>query len=160
MFWRMKNSEFQRVRGAGTKTLFKEMTERNEIPGLLTYKDGMPVGWCSIGPREKYLTSERSQRLKRIDDQPIWSIVCFNIHKSHRRQGMMSSLIRGALEHAQNNGASLVEAYPTDLHSPLLTGKKLTGYSGFMGIVDAFKENGFEEVGRASETQVIMRCSV
>ena len=51
----------------------------------------------------------------------------------------------------------IVEAYPIDMQAPLLAGKKLTGYSGYMGVASAFRAAGFVEVGRASETQFIMR---
>ena len=41
-----------------------------------------------------------------------------------------------------------------------MAGKSLTGYSGFTGIASVFREVGFVEVGRASETQLIMRYTI
>ncbi len=38
--------------------------------------------------------------------------------------------------------------------------ENLTGYSGFTGIFSVFRDAGFVEVGRASETQLIMRYTM
>ena len=53
-----------------------------------------------------------------------------------------------------------VEGYPIDMQTPLLAGQKLTGYSGFMGIASVYRDAGFVEVDRASETQLIMRLII
>ena len=160
MYWRLERGEFNKLKGEGTKALLKELAEHNDIPGLLAYMDGKAVGWCSVGPRENYRALENSRVLKRVDEQPIWSIVCFFIDKGFRKQGLMSALVRGAVAFARSRGAKFVEAYPTDMEAPRLAGHKLGGCSGYMGIARAFRENGFVEVGRASETQLIMRCTI
>jgi hypothetical protein len=72
----------------------------------------------------------------------------------------MESLLRGAVGYAASQGAQIVEGYPIDMQAPRLAGQKLTGYSGYMGIASAFRVVGFCEVGRASETQLIMRYYV
>ncbi len=46
------------------------------------------------------------------------------------------------------------------MQAPKLAGQKLTGCSGYMGIASVFREIGFVEAGRASETQLIMRYTV
>ncbi|CUS04893.2 protein of unknown function [Candidatus Promineifilum breve] len=43
---------------------------------------------------------------------------------------------------------AIIEGYPIDMQTSLLEGKKLTGYSGFMGIASVYREVGFVEVGR------------
>jgi hypothetical protein len=43
------------------------------------------------------------------------------------------------------------------MQSDKLAGQKLNSYAGYMGIASAFREAGFVEAGRASETQLIMR---
>ena len=159
-FWRIRRSDFSKLGSTEKKELLKEWTEEPIAPGVLAYEDGKAVGWCSIQPREKLLALANSQVLKAVDDQPVWSIVCFFIEKTHRRRGVMEALLRGAVEYARQNGAGIVEGYPIDMQSPPLTGKRLTGYGGYMGIASAYRRAGFTEVGRASETQLIMRCQV
>lgn len=157
LFWRLERAQFKKLNGEGRKAVLREMTLSDQEPGLLAYLDGKPVGWCSVGPREDYRALERSRLLKRLDQQPTWSIVCFYIDKAYRKQGIMKALIRGAVEYAESHAAQIVEAYPIDLQAPKLEGQKLSGCGGYMGIAEAFRKAGFVEAGRASETQPIMR---
>lgn len=160
MFWRMKRKDFANLHGEGTREALKELTCSNKVPGLLAYLDGKPIGWCSLGPREDFKALENSRSLRRVDDTPTWSMVCFFIAKPYRKKGVMTQLVKAAVEYAARNHAQAVEAYPIDLQSHLLTGKTLTGYSGYMGIASVFREAGFEKVADASETQLIMRYGI
>lgn len=157
MFRRLRSAEFNRMTGEERKAALHALTKREVAPGLLAYLDGEPAGWVSIGPRPDFAMLERSRVLKRVDDTPVWTIVCFFIAKPYRRQGLMTALLRAAVEYARQHGAPAVEAHPLDLHSELLEGKTLKGYSGFTGIAAVFRQAGFEQVGQASETQLIMR---
>ena len=159
-FWRMERSDFKRLKGQGTKAALRAMTCANEVPGVLAFVNGRPAGWCSLGPREAFRALENSRILKRMDNQPVWSIVCFFVAKEFRSQGMMVELLRGAVRYAQEQGAQIVEGYPIDMQTPKLWGQKLSGVAGYMGVAGAFREVGFQEVGRASETQLIMRYAV
>lgn len=160
MFWRLERAMFKKTKGEGNRQILKQIVESNEQPGILAYDGTQAVGWCGIAPREKLAALENSRILKRVDDQPVWSITCFFIMKDARRQGIMESLIRAALKHAKTNGAQIVEAYPIDMQSPKLAGQTLNSYSGYMGVASAFRSLGFERVGQASETQLIMRLNL
>lgn len=160
MNWRLKRLVYKELDGEGRKAELRNMTYADRVPGVLAYQDGAPVGWCSIGPREEFAALETSRILKRIDDQPVWSIVCYYVAKTARRTGLMAALLRGAVEYAGQQGARIVEGYPIDMQTPLLEGKRLTGYSGYMGIASVYREVGFIEGGRASETQLIMRYTI
>ena len=106
------------------------------------------------------LCSPRSSRiLKRVDDQPVWSIVCFFINKTYRRQGV-TRLLAGAVAYAVSQGAKIIEGYPIDMQAEQLQGKRLTGFSGYMGIASVYRALGFTEAGLASDTQLIMRYTV
>ncbi len=157
MFWRLERAAFKNLKGDGTKAALKDMTLKNQAPGLLAYVDGQAVGWCSVGPRQDFAALESSRILKRVDDRPVWCIVCFFVAKPFRKQGILTGLLQGAVEYARENGADVIEGYPTDMQTYKLAGQKLTGYSGYMGIASVFRALGFVEVGRASETQLIMR---
>jgi GNAT superfamily N-acetyltransferase len=156
-FWQLKRSEFMKMRGEERKAAMRALVDTGVVPGVMLYEEGQAIGWCSIGPREGFPPLERSKTLKRIDDQPVWSIVCFFISKTQRKNGGMTRLLKGAVDYARQQGARVVEGYPINLQAPKFEGKKLIGYSGFMGIASAFRAAGFVEVGRASETQLIMR---
>jgi GNAT superfamily N-acetyltransferase len=160
MFWRLPFKEFKQIEGEGARVALKELTARKCAPGLLAYIDGEPIGWCSLAPRGDYLGLERSRRFKRVDDQPVWSIVCFFIKRAYRNKGVMAELLRGAVNYAAEHGAKVVEGYPVDLRAHLLAGKKLTGDSGYMGIASVFRAVGFKKVADVSETQLVMRYSI
>jgi GNAT superfamily N-acetyltransferase len=160
MFWRMKRTDFSKLGKEGHKALLRELTGQTIAPGVIAYIDQQPLGWCSIGPRENFIALENSRTLTRVDDQPVWSIVCFFIAREYRRQGTMLALLRGALHYAGACGARIVEAYPTDTQSPKLAGQRLKGLSVYKGIASPFRKAGFVEVGRAPETQLIMRYTI
>jgi GNAT superfamily N-acetyltransferase len=160
MFWRLRRKDFYKLNSEGRKAGLKEMILENKTPGLLAYINGQVAGWCSVAPREQYIALEYSRKIKRIDDKPVWTIMCFYVNRAYRFRGIMEALVHGAVDYARQNGVKIVEGYPIDMQSPQLSGHKLTGDSGFMGIASIFRRAGFVEVGRVSETQLIMRYIV
>jgi GNAT superfamily N-acetyltransferase len=122
------------------------------VPGILAYLQERPIGWCSVAPREQFPVLDRSRLLKRVDNRPVWSIVCFFVARPYRRQGLSSLLIRGALEYAKGQGATIVEAYPVDKESP-----KNTSVEAFTGFAKTFERLGFKQVIRRSASRPILR---
>lgn len=157
MFWRLPRKEFKQKKGAGTKREHKKQLAQGTVTGVIGYVDGQPAGWCSIGPRQAYAALEDSRILKRVDDTPVWSVVCYFVAKPYRKQNGMLRLLEGAVAYARKQGAVAVEGYPLDMDSPQLSGQKLNTYAGYMGIASVYQKLGFKQVGRASETQLIMR---
>lgn len=160
MYWRMTSSEFNKLPGEQRKARMQALVNSGTIPGLLLYDGSTPIGWCSLGPRESFPHLVKSKTIIPIDDQPGWSIVCFYIQKKYRRQGVMEALINGAVAFSKTQEARILEAYPTDMQSEIMTGKKLSGYHGYMGIASAFRRAGFIEVGRVNDVQSIMRYAI
>ena len=152
MYWRLRRADCQHGYGEGNKQAFKAALENGQVPGILAYHQGAPVGWCAIAPREETAVLDRSRTLKRVDDQPAWAITCLFISKPYRRQGMTELLIQAALEHAQLNGARIVEAYP--LRTEI---SKILPYERYMGIQSTFERMGFKVVGERSERRPVMR---
>lgn len=151
MWWRLPRSEFNRLQGEGNRLGLKALVESGAPTGLLAYLDGVPAGWISLAPREDYPVLERSRVLKRVDDQPVWSIVCFYIHRKARRRGLMSALIDAACEFAAAHGAGILEAYP------IITGENAPPVSTYMGNIDVFLRAGFVEVSRPKPKRPILR---
>ena len=133
----------------------KAIVESGEVPGILSYRGGSPVRWCSVAPREKYKSLERSPVLKMQDDTAVWSVVCFFVAKSARGQGVAQELIRGAVEYVRRQGGKVVEAYPT-----LPGSGSLAPASIYMGVPAIFERAGFVECARPSRGKAIMRCFI
>jgi GNAT superfamily N-acetyltransferase len=137
----------------------QSIIESGEVPGLLAYlveetakEPPTPVGWISVAPRERFSALERSRLFKPIDNQPVWSIVCFFVAKKYRRQGLTSQLLNGAVLYAAQNGARIVEAYPVEPKK-----ERAPDVFVYTGLASAFRKAGFVEVARRSETRPMMR---
>jgi GNAT superfamily N-acetyltransferase len=154
MWWRLTDAEFKRQVGEANKKAMKKIVDSGEVPGILAYVGDEPIGWCSLGPRENFGRLERSHMLRRIDNQPVWSIVCFYVAKSFRRRGVMESLLMAAIDYARTNGARIVEGYPVEFEG---TSKLDAAYTG---VVPLYEKLGFVEVLRRSDTRPIMRYFV
>src|SRR5690606_23506599 len=86
-------------------------------PGVLAYVEDEPAGWCSVAPRSTYRRLTNSRTIPFVDDRDPWSVVCFVVRAGFRRQGLMHHLLEGAVRHARDNGAEVVEGYPADAGS-------------------------------------------
>lgn len=155
MWWRLKRSQFEKQKGQANKKALKGIVESGEIPGIIAYAGSRPVAWCSVAPREKFPVLERSRVLKRIDEKPVWSVVCFFVSKSFRRSGMTVRLLRAAAEYAERYGATIVEGYPVDPKTD-----RMPDAFAWTGLASAFSKAGFLEVHRRLETRPIMRYVV
>jgi GNAT superfamily N-acetyltransferase len=93
---------------------------------------------------------ENSRVLKRIDDEKVWSVVCFFVDKKYRRKGVTEKLLEAALKYAKKNKAKVVEGYPID-------SEKTPSTFAWTGFAKAFLKVGFKEVHRGSPTRPIMR---
>lgn len=152
MWWRLSRSQFNKQKGEGNRKGLKKIVDSGEVPGLLAYAEGEPIGWCAVAPRERFLALERSRILKRVDEEPVWSVVCFFVAKPFRQKGVTVKLLKAAVEYAQKHGAKIVEGYPIE---PKKT--KMPDVFAYTGLASAFRQAGFVEVLRRSETRPIMR---
>jgi GNAT superfamily N-acetyltransferase len=151
LWWRVTRSEFSRMTNPERKQGLKRLVESGQPPGLLGYVGGTPVGWCSVGPRESFASLERSRKLKRIDAQPVWSVVCLFVDKRYRGQGAATKLLQAAVAYAAANGAQIVEGYPA---TPKARSQPV---DVFMGPASAFREAGFVKV---QADPLIMRYTI
>jgi GNAT superfamily N-acetyltransferase len=158
-WWRQTSAEFShgvQVRGAGNRSLMHEIVDSGAEPGLLAYRDGIPVGWISVAPRPQYGRVLRSRRIgpapEEAGDERVWSVVCFWIPRAERGKGVANELLRGAVEHARDRGASQLEAYPVDT-----AGGRHPAANIFTGTLAMFQRAGFQEVDRPRGAQLVMR---
>lgn len=152
MWWRLPRQEFVQGKGEGNKRAIRRLVAAGGTPGILAYSGGEPVGWCSVAPRESFPVLDRSRILKRVDDQPVWSVVCFFVAKKHRRQGLAVKLLEAAAAYAEERGARIVEGYPVEPKKG-----DMPDVFVYTGLASAFRKAGFVEVARRSETRPVMR---
>ncbi len=152
MWWRLKHSEFEKQKGEANRLAMKQIVDSRKVPGTLAYLEGEPVGWCSVAPRESFPRLERSRTLKRIDDQPVWSVVCFFIARPYRRPGVSVKLLQAAIHYVAAQGGNIVEGYPVEPKNG-----QTPGAFAWTGLASAFRKAGFREVHRPSPTRPIFR---
>lgn len=155
MLWRLKRSDFESQKGEGNRKAMRQLVESGEIPGILAYSGDRPVGWCAVAPRERYPALDRSRILKPVDDEPVWSVACFFVDKSHRQQGLSVELLRAAKRYVKAKGGKILEGYPVEPKK-----EEIPAVFAWTGVPSAFARAGFTEVARRSETHPIMRVEL
>jgi GNAT superfamily N-acetyltransferase len=148
MYWRIGRAYRERPREEN-RAAFREVVKRGPPPGLLAFDGDMAVGWCQLTPRDALPWLDRTWRLKRVDDVPVWSLSCFYVRKGYRRRGVASALIAAAVKAAQGAKAPVLEAYPLDA--------ELTPSSTSTGFASTFTRAGFKTVARRVPPRPIMR---
>ena len=143
---RLGAAEIEELGGGSREQAMRRLCEREHPPGVVTYRDGEPVGWCSIGPRADIPRLRSSRLIRPVDDVPVWSIICVVVRAGHRRQGVTGRLLAGAVEHAASRGAPAVEAYPVDPPGRM----DLT--MAFVGTRSLFERAGFT---KAADTDAV-----
>jgi GNAT superfamily N-acetyltransferase len=148
MYWRIGAAYRKRAREKN-KAAFRKIVKEGPPPGLLAFDGEAAVGWCQLTPREAVPWLDRTPRLQRVDDVPVWSLSCFYVRRGYRRQGVTAALIAAALKAAKRAKAPAVEAYPLDADE--------TPSASFTGYVSTFARDGFTMVTRRTPPRPIMR---
>ena len=156
MWFRLSGPEFRARSYDGTRRAMARLVRENRQPGLLAYVGREPAGWVSVAPREEFGRIERSPALRRVDDEPVWSIVCFYIDRRFRHMGLGKQLLEAAADHAARKGARIVEGYPWDT----TTGRRISNAEAYIGLLPMFEAAGFREVARRSTSRPIVRKEV
>lgn len=132
----------------------KALVDAGRPPGLIGYRRGVAVGWVSLGPRREFAKLVRSPVMKALDDQPVWSIICFVVPAEHRGQGVARALLDGAIAYAKKRGATLLEAYPVDKV------ERSADDAMWFGAKSMYDRAGFTEVARRRPHRPIVRLEV
>jgi ribosomal protein S18 acetylase RimI-like enzyme len=138
------------TKAQANKAAFKAIVDAGRMTGVIGYRDGVPVGWLSFGPREDFDKLRRSPVMKAVDDLPVWSVICFVVPAEHRSTGVATALLDGAIAFARERGITL-EAYPVDREG------RSADDSMWFGAKSMFDAAGFEEVARRKPQRPVVR---
>jgi GNAT superfamily N-acetyltransferase len=150
MYWRIGPRYRDRPREENKRDL-EQLAGSAQPLGLLAFDGGLAVGWCELAPRASLGWLALGRYFGPVDDLPVWSVPCFYVRRTHRRQGVMGALIEAAVAAAASAGAPALEAYPVDT--------AVLGHTRnlFLGVASAFARHGFQVVARRQPDRPVMR---
>jgi len=154
MFPLLGRKAWEAGKGRGNRRAMKQRVDSGVVPGLLAYEVDEPIGWIALAPRETYPLLERSRVMAPVDDEPVWSVVCFFVARQHRGRGVTVDLLNAAANYARQLGGRILEGYPVD------PDKRAAPAFIWHGTAAAFRKAGFEEVVRRSPTRPLMRLEL
>jgi GNAT superfamily N-acetyltransferase len=147
-FWRKRGSGASPAQAESNRELLRGLAAREGIaPGLVAFRGARAVGWVSVGPREDYERLEHSRVLARVDDRPVWSVVCFVVSRTERGRGVANALLEAATQYAREHGATLLEGYPIETG-----GGRVSSASAYTGTLGMFERAGFDVVATRQAT--------
>lgn len=155
MWFRQGSAEFRARHGESNRRALRRLVKAAVAPGVIAYRDGEPAGWCAVAPREQYPRLLRSRTLAPRDDRPAWAVTCFYVKPGLRRGGLGRPLLEAAVRYARAHGARLLEGYPIDPVTRVVTNSE-----AFHGLVSTFRACGFRELERRSPNRPIMRLEL
>jgi GNAT superfamily N-acetyltransferase len=95
------------------------------------------LGWCQFGsPEELPRIKSRAAYEKSLTTPPDWRIACNFVGKGHRRKGVATAALAGALELIAGLGGGAVEGYPE------AAGSVPAGFL-FNGALSTYEQLGF-----------------
>jgi GNAT superfamily N-acetyltransferase len=178
-FFALAGADFASTSPTDRKALLKDRFDGGmPAPGVLAHRNGTPVGWCAVEPRQCYPRILRSQVLKAAGpdivgpalagaaaseaaaESPgannVWSVSCFVVSPGHRHSGVAAALLAAAVEHAKAHGASVVEGYPVDAAKRPKAGPP----DLYHGTLRLFLAAGFDVVSDAVPGRAVVRLRV
>jgi GNAT superfamily N-acetyltransferase len=150
--------EYHAAGAAANRQKFEALALESKEPlGLVAYRQGQPIAWCAVGPKERFARAVRTPTLKAASAGPAeiaWFVPCFFVRSDHRRTGVTRALLKRAVELAFEHGAELIEGFPFSGNRPRASGDRQVGTE------EVFASVGFAPVRRPSESRVVMQCRV
>ena len=100
---------------ASNRRLKLERIQRGAAHAALVFDGDDCVGWCQFGaPEEVPRIKNRAAYEKGQSTPPDWRIACNFVGKGHRRRGVATAALAGALDLIARLGGGTVEGYPED----------------------------------------------
>jgi len=162
-WFRFRGRDFTNSTGAQNRADFEAaatVLAPERAPGLVAYQDASVVGWTSLGPREDFDRLAHARVLGRLDDVPVWSIVCFVVDRQMRGQGIGRALLDAAIDYAREHGATTLEAYPVDTEARRITSANAAGGTLRMFLAAGFEVAAWRQANARTTPRPIVRRSL
>lgn len=112
------------------------------------------LGWCQFGsPEEVPRIKNRANYERELSQLPDWRIACNYVGKGHRRKGVATAALAGALELIGELGGGTVEGYPEP------AGSVPAGFL-YHGALSTFEALGFTPVRKIGKHRWVVAITV
>ncbi|NVI92158.1 GNAT family N-acetyltransferase [Actinomadura sp. BRA 177] len=110
------------------------------------------VGWCQFGPTEELPRIKHKRAYQQgLEALPDWRITCFFSDRKHRRGGVASAALEGALQEIARLGGGTVESYPENVE-----GRSTSASFLYNGTLAMFENLGFERTRRLGKNHWVV----
>lgn len=92
-------------------------------------------------PTQRFLSSVEVEDDPTGGGEAVWSIVCFQVRTGHRRKGVATALLTGAVAYVREMRVPAIEAYPIDCE-----GQRVQSAAAHVGTAAMFEAAGFKRV--------------
>ena len=143
--------------GTGRTRSDKERRVREgRAHAALVYHGVTCVGWCQFGPTDELPRIKHRRAYEEgLGGVPDWRITCFFVDRDHRKKGVASVALAGALGEIGRLGGGTVESYPEDVK-----GRSVSGSFLYSATVSMFEAQGFRRVRRLGKNHWVMTRTV
>lgn len=128
---------------------------QSPAPGLLAHDGSEPLGWVRLGPIDDFARVTANPRRRTVvgpDPDGLWAITCFVVPPAHRRSGVATALVDGAIAVARDHDAAVLEGHPVDT-----TDRRVPAAELYHGVLSTFLAAGFTELGRTGPYRPVVR---
>lgn len=134
----------------------RQLVHEDRAHAALVMDGGSAIGWCQYGPPEELPRIYHRKDVEAAQERvPDFRITCFFIDRDHRRSGVATAALAGALDLIARAGGGLVEAYPHDNQ-----GRRMSASFLYNGTRAMFEAAGFSYVGPKGKNNCIVRRTV
>lgn len=135
----------------------EERVRQGRAHAALVFDGEACVGWCQFGSPDEL---PRIKNRKQYDaappaTPPAWRITCFFTARGHKKQGVATAALAGALEEIASLGGGTVEAYPEDISAAGAPAVALHG-----GTLAMFEREGFTRDRKIGKNKWVVHRSV
>jgi GNAT superfamily N-acetyltransferase len=158
-YWRHGKDEHDASGPEANRRRLRALADAGAPLGILAYREGRAIGWCSVAPRPTHGRIGESPSFGPAGDDGTWSVTCFVVLASERRTGLTLELLREAVASARANGARIVEGYPV-LRHVREDGSPIGAPFRYMGDASIYRRAGFTDVATPGRVRRIMRLDL
>jgi GNAT superfamily N-acetyltransferase len=141
---------------AGSRELKQSLVRAGRAHAALVYDGDVAVGWCEYGSPEELPNIYHRKQVEADDyELPEYRLTCLFIDRDHRRKGVATAAVRGALSLIARAGGGVVEAYPQDTQ-----GAKVSASFLYNGTRSLFEKAGFDYQRAKGKNHTVMRTTI